>query len=284
MGTGMGIRSLEWTASRWAVLAGLALCGLIVAAAIAPMGAQATGDTPPNQPHTVSLTAGFAPERLGAPTTIDFALRIATQPGSALSPLTELQVLLPRGLSIATSDLGLETCKLAALESEGIAGCPPDSLMGRGSADAEVRFGSTSVTEQALIKLFSGPVLEGHPQLLIAAEGEFPVLASILFTALVLPAPAPYGGMIQANPPLVPGLPGDPDVAVVSLSTTIGGRGITYVERVKGRTIRFHPRSVLLPPHCPRGGFLFAANLTFQDATQASARTRVPCPSSRRRG
>jgi hypothetical protein len=226
----------------------------------------------------VRLSAAFSPERLGAGTTIRFGLQISTPAGRAPSAVTELQLLLPTGLSIATSDLGLETCLPSKLERSGLAGCPANSLMGRGSAAAEVPFGTAFVTERAPLTLFSGPLQDGHPQLLFFASGELPVLADIIFAALVLPAHAPFGGLLNITPPLVPSVPEGPDVALVRLQTTIGAKGITYYERVKGKTISFHPRSILLPKSCPRGGFAFAAHLTFQDATYASAGTVVPCP------
>jgi hypothetical protein len=230
--------------------------------------------------HTVRLSAAFSPERLGAGTTIRFGLQIATPGGRAPSPVTDMQLLLPAGLGIATSDLGLETCSPASLEQNGLAGCPPNSLMGRGSAAAEAPFGSAFVTEQAPITLFSGPLQDGHPQLLFFANGEYPVLADIMFGALVLPAKAPFGGLLNATLPLLPSVPEGPDVALVRLQTTIGAKGITYHEHVKGRTINFHPRGILLPRSCPRGGFTFAARLSFQDATHSSASTAVPCPRS----
>jgi hypothetical protein len=228
--------------------------------------------------HTVRLTAAFSPERLGAGTTIRFGLQVATPAGRAPSAVTDIELLLPPGLGIVTSDLGLETCVPSKLEHEGLAGCPPDSLMGRGSAAAEVPFGSAFVTERAPITLFSGPLQDGHPQLLFFADGEYPVLANIIFGALVLPAQAPFGGLLNATLPLLPSVPEGPDVALVRLQTTIGAKGITYYERVNGKTISFHPRGILLPRSCPRGGFPFAAHLTFQDATHASAGAVVPCP------
>jgi hypothetical protein len=236
------------------------------------------GEAQAREARTVRLTAAFSPKRLGKGTTIHFGLRIATPTGHAPSPVTGLQLLLPAGLGIASSDLGLESCTPWKLEYEGLAGCPPNSLMGRGSATAEVPFGSAFVTEQAPITLFSGPLKDGHPQLLFFASGEFPVLANIIFAALVLPAKAPFGGLLNTTPPLVPSVPEGPDVALVRLVTTIGPSGITYHERVKGRTVSFHPRGILLPKICPRGGFAFAVRLSFQDATHASAGIAVPCP------
>ena len=226
----------------------------------------------------MSLTASFTPKRLGAPTTIRLGFQIHTPAGRAPSPLIGIELLLPPGLGIASSDLGLETCEPSKLESEGLAGCPPDSLMGRGSAAAEVPFGAESVTEKAPIDLFSGPLQDGHPQLLFFAEGEYPVLANIMFGALVLPAKAPFGGALNAHLPIVPSVTAGPDVALTTLQTTIGAKGITYSERVKGKTITFHPRGIVMPSSCPPAGFSFAAHLTFQDDTQASSTAVVPCP------
>jgi hypothetical protein len=229
----------------------------------------------------VKLTASFSPERLGAGTTIGFGLRVSTPTGNAPSPVTDIELLLPPGLGITTSDLGLETCVPSRLEHEGLAGCPPDSLMGRGSAAAEVPFGSAFVTEQAPLELFSGPLQDGHPQLLFFASGEYPVLANLIFGALVLPAKAPFGGLLNTTLPLVPSVPEGPDVALVRLQTTIGPSHITYYERVDGKTVSFRPRGILLPGSCPRGGFAFAARLSFQDGTDAGARTIIPCPRGR---
>ena len=269
--------SASWhRALRTVATATVMLCAC--ATAWAPATGRAASAVQSSQAHTVSLTATFTPERLGAGTTIRVGFGIATPPGRAPSPVTDVELLLPPGLAIASSDLGLETCEPAKLESEGFAGCPPDSLMGRASAAAEVPFGSGFVTERAPIRLFWGPLQEGHPQLLFFAEGEAPVLANIIFGALVLPAPAPFGGALNARLPLVPSVRGGPDVALVHLETTIGAKGIVYTEHSKGKTIHFRPRGIVLPGSCPHGGFSFAARLSFQDATQASATTVVKCP------
>jgi hypothetical protein len=252
-----------------------------VSALAASQAATAAQPAQALQAHTASLTATFSPERLGTGTTIRIGFQISTPAGRVSSPVTDVELLLPAGLSIASSDLGLETCQPAQLEAGGLAGCPPDSLMGRGSAAADVPFGVASVAEQAPIDLFSGPLQDGHPQLLFFAEGEYPVLANIIFGALVLPAQAPFGGALNATLPLIPSVTDGPDVVLVRLQTTIGAKGIIYSERIKGKTIDFHPRGILLPKSCPREGFAFAAHLTFQDATHASAGTTVPCPRSR---
>jgi hypothetical protein len=84
-------------------------------------------------------------------------------------------------------------------------------------------------------------------------------------------------GDLRFSVPLVASLPGSPDVAVVRLRVTIGGK-LTYYEHANGRTIAFHPRGIELPRRCPRGGFAFAATFQFLDGSASTARTAVPCP------
>jgi hypothetical protein len=246
--------------------------------ASAPALSQATTPAPAPPAHPTRLTAALSPERLGAATTIRIGFQVSTPAGKPPSPVTDVQLLLPPGLSIATSELGLETCVPAQLEHDGPSACPADSLMGRGSALTEVPFGSTFVTEPAKVTLFSAPLTEGHARLLFLASGELPVLTKLVFGSVVLPASAPFGALIDTTLPLVSSVGGGPDVALVRLQTTIGAKGIVYYERTKGKTISFRPRSLLLPAHCPRGGFRFSAHLTFQDATRSSAAATVPCP------
>jgi hypothetical protein len=183
----------------------------------------------------------------------------------------------PAELGIATSELGQESCTAAVLESQGVPGCPADSLMGHGSALVEVPFGPRRVFESAPITILSAPVREGELGLLFYASGDFPVIANLVFSGVVLSAGGAYGGVLDTRLPLVPSVPEGPDVALVGLQTTIGPNGITYYEKVGGKTVAFKPSGLLLPRRCPRGGFPFAVRLRFQDGTLARASTAVPC-------
>jgi hypothetical protein len=236
--------------------------------------AQATTEPTP----TVSLTAGFSPERLGAGTTVHLGFQIAEPAGEIPPALTELGVLYPAELGIATSSLGLDNCTLARLQEDGLAGCPANSLMGYGSAQVEVPFALGPVLEPVSITLLSGPVQEGHLGLLFYADGESPVIADLIFPGVVLPAQEPFGGILDTQLPLVRSVPEGPDAVVVRMETTIGPNHLTYYRRVRHRMVGFHPRGILLPSRCPSGGFLFVAHLTFQNGAQVEASTAVPCP------
>jgi hypothetical protein len=235
-----------------------------------------------------TLRASFSPERLGAPTTIFFGFRISSIPVGSSMPLTNVSVFLPSEMGLATSGLGLRNCLLSRLEAIGPAGCPSSALMGRGTATAEIPIGGETVRESAQIEVFSARVREGRLALMVYANALFPVSAQLVFPATVLPASSPYGENIDTNVPLVPSLPGAPDVAVTSfrmaLGTTAAGPDrFVYYHRVHGRRVPYAPNGLLLPPVCPRGGFPFKAQFTFQDDTVATARTTVPCPQQMRR-
>jgi hypothetical protein len=231
---------------------------------------------------TLHLAASFSPERLGRGTTVTVSLRIAYARGVLPLPVSDVRLSYPAGLGLATSDLGLETCAPSALAARGASACPRDSLMGSGVARVQVPFGPRLVGETAPIAIFSQPVRDGHIGLLFSVSGAFPVIADLAFGAFVLPAAGAYGGTIDAQLPLVPSVPGGPDVALVALRTAIGSRGLLYSERVGGRTVRFHPEGLRLPPRCPRRGFPFAARVSFTTGASAAATARVPCPRRRR--
>lgn len=255
-------------------LATVLACALVLGCACAPAAARGA--------PSVRLTATLTPERLGQGTTIAFEVEIAAARGRVPPPLSEIELRYPSDLGIATSGLGIETCAAATLEASGPGGCPPDSVMGSGSALAEIAFGPEMIDESALVTILRAPTRGGRLALLLYVNGATPVEARIVLPSLLLAAPAPFGGLLDIGVPLVPSLPGAPPVAVVRLRATIGAGGITYYERVRGRTIAYHPRGVQLPDRCPRGGFPFAARLRFADGSAAGARAAVPCPRRRR--
>lgn len=217
------------------------------------------------------ISAGFSPLRLGAHTTVSLGFDIRTTDGSLPSALTGIVFRYPPQLGLATSGLGVASCRPARLSFYGPKACPPNSIMGAGSALAEFQISPEISEETAQIALVAGPEHHGYVQLLISATGAYPVAARIVMRALLLP------GRLQFSVPLVPGIPEGPDVAVVRVKTTLGGR-LTYYERRHGKRVAYHPQGVKLPRSCPRGGFRFSATFSFLDGTQTRAHTVIHCP------
>jgi hypothetical protein len=222
-----------------------------------------------------ALAASFNPKRLGAATTVTLAIKIDPPAQSIPAAVSTVELDFPSDLGLATSGLGLATCNPALLGEVGPDACPADSKMGSGDAIAAVAFGPSVVHEHVTLGLFASPSSDGYIHLAIVAEGREPISARIVMSAVLLP------GRLQISVPAVPSLPGAPDVALVALSATLGGK-LTYYERAHGRTIAYRPRGIALPNRCPRGGWRLSAKLAFLDGTASRARTVVPCPRPRR--
>ena len=250
-------------------------------ASSAPQRLRTAASTP-----TASLTAAFEPERLGRRTTLSFGFRIRGAAGHLPPALTAIDFSYPNNLGIALSGLGLATCTAGKLEASGLGGCQANSIMGFGDATAEISLGSDVVGEPVPITILRAPNEEGHISLLFDAVGTAPLNTSAVFPGALLPAPAPFGGQVSIKAPLIPSLPGAPDVAIVALHATLGPSGVTYFEQAEGRRFAYQPPGILLPNSCPRGGFPFAAQFSFVDGSHASARSREACPgrAARRRG
>jgi hypothetical protein len=222
---------------------------------------------------TARMSAVFTPERLGAPTTVSFGFQIK-QAGLDPAPLAGVQLAYPRGLGLATSDLGVAACSPAQLEALGPAGCPPNSHMGNGTALVEIAFGADLVKETVALSLLAGPSPNGYLHLLVYAKGRFPVEADLVLTAELLP------GRLTITVPPIPSLPAAPYVSVTEMHLTLGGH-LTYYETVKGRRVAYHPAGVGLPRTCPHGGFRFAATFRLLDGERASSHAAVACPKRR---
>ncbi len=231
--------------------------------------------------ENASLHVKLVPERLGAATTIVFGVRIAGGPGPSgevPAPLIELDLAYPAGFGLGTSGLGTENCQQATLQALGPKACPPDSRMGEGSALVEVPFGSEPIEERAHVEMFMAPVQNEQLRMVFYASGQSPVIAQLAFPAVLAPAPAPSGGALDTELPLVPTFPRSPDVSVLRFGSTLGPLGLTYYEQIHGRTVAYRPRGVVLPKRCPANGFPFTARLGFADGTKVTATAKVPCP------
>lgn len=224
------------------------------------------------------LHAAFVPERLGQTTTLEFGFSFAVPAGQVPPPLTQIELRYPDNLGLGLSGLGLATCTSQTLEASGPSGCQPDSIMGYGATLTGIVLGSTTISESAPITIFRTPNQAGRLAVLFAAEGTTPVDTRIVFPGLLLPAPAPFGGVVSVGVPLVPTLPGAPYISVIQLHATIGPKKVTYYEQAGGHMLAYQPKGIVLPSYCPRGGFPFSAQFSFLDNSVASAQTSVSCP------
>jgi hypothetical protein len=253
------------------------LAALTVALAVCCALPATTGAT-----QTATLHASFSPNKLGVSTTIGFGFQIANASGGLPSPLTGLSLHLPVGIDYVTTTLGLSICQPANLVARGLAGCPPNSRLGFGSAFVEVPFGQGSGHEIPHIEALMGPPHNGNIVVLFYANGQEPVYAQIIFQGELVSGSNTLGGSLNTAIPLIPSVTNGPPVSILSTQATIGPSHLTYYTRKHGRTISFHPKGVSEPLRCPRGGFQFSASFTFLDGSSAVANSVVPCPPRRR--
>jgi hypothetical protein len=230
----------------------------------------------------VSVIARFNPYKLGASTTLTLGFHVASTSGALPSPLIHVTALLPKGLGFAGSTLGVATCESAALLARGPGGCPPNALMGVGTAEFEVPFGPEILRETTYVTTVMAPSVGAHTNLLVYAEGRMPIAASVVFTGALREGDlgSQFGTLIESTVPLVPAAPGGPDVSIIRFQTTFGPAHLTYYRYVHGKRTGYHPVGMTVPGRCPRGGFPFAASFAFADGTEVSSKLKLPCPST----
>lgn len=215
----------------------------------------------------------FSPERLGQSTTIHWGFTI-----SEPAPLRSVQLRLPPGMGYVSSSLGLEACQAARLAEAGPAGCPVDSLIGFGSALAEVP-AQTTLRETAKVTALFGPQEGADLTVLFYVDGQWPANREVVLVSHLRNLTDPGGATLLTEVPVLPVWPEGPDIRLIRLHSTIGPEGLTYYHRVNGRTVAFQPRGVSVPQRCPRGGFPVAATFSWwSTAATSSAATHVPCP------
>lgn len=233
--------------------------------------------------NTVTLTAAFTPNRLDAETTMTFGIKIGTPDGQVPSPVTKMRVQFPAGIGFTSSTLGLATCDPVALEEEGLEGCSPNARIGVGSAAVELPLGPETFYEAAKVTALAGPPNKEHLIALFYAEGNVPVSADLVFPTEIGADSGTFGTQMNALVQPIPGIAGGPNLSVVSFSSSIGPKSLTYYKSVHGHTVAFHPKGPVLPAVCPVGGFPFAASFGFEDGSEVTANTAVPCPRRHRK-
>jgi hypothetical protein len=261
-----------------AVLA--ALAALCTAGGVVPVAEAASTATP------LRITAAFDHDAaLGSPTALDVTLRLDPRQLTR-APLTEVRFAYPRNLGLVSSGLGLATCTRppsdfvqVLIVAPQLGGCPPNAVMGYGTALALVRLSDgQEILESATVTVLAGSIEHGRLGLVVFVDGQRPFGAKLAFAGEVGGARAPYGGALTVRMPIVPGLEELATISLVELRITIGSHAIRYTEHRGGRLVAYHPEGVGLPVRCPAGGFRFAAEVGFADHSRRSATSTTPCP------
>jgi len=235
--------------------------------------------------QVVTLRTGFTPDKLGEPTTIRFGFTITTNDGGVPAPLADVNLKLPAGINPATATLGDAQCDTTILLAQGLEGCPPNARIGFGNAMAAVQIGPEPIHEKAKVSVLNGPPQNEHLVLLFYAEGVTPVAADLVFPAVIFLNPGgAFGGNINTAVPPILSVPGAPNVSVLNFESTLGPLHLTYYTKHHGKVVVSHPEGIAVPETCPRGGFPFAGEFSFEDGSTVTAKAVVPCPRTHHHG
>jgi hypothetical protein len=231
--------------------------------------------------ETVSITAAFSPDRLGAPTNVFGTATITSTTGPVPSPVTNISIFGPAGLGLDVQGVGI--CNPAALENSGPAGCPASSRAGFGKGIGLFELAKEVIKEGFTTDLFRGPNEGGHVTVLLYLNAVTPVSVQLVFKAPVVPEPKPYGLGFSFTIPPIQTLPGASDASLGSAQLTIGAPNAAYYEKVHGKRKLVHVKGLIVPKRCPKGGFPVQTSFSFEDGSTVVSKSTIRCPPKSRR-
>lgn len=224
----------------------------------------------------LSVHASFTPSVPGASTNLSLTASFTSSAEIPPSPITKFVLYAPAGLEVDTHDAG--TCAATTLETKGPSGCPEDSRAGFGGGVGVVGLASETVHEPYTLDFFFASTQRGHLRLLIYADAIAPASVQLVLVARQIAAPKPFGLGFSVEVPPVATVPGAANASIESAFVTVGGADVAYYESVKGKRRLVHLRGLVVPRHCPAGGFPAQGIVDFQDGTTLTANTAIPCP------
>ncbi|MGA9875278.1 MAG: hypothetical protein WBQ21_05660 [Solirubrobacteraceae bacterium] len=238
---------------------------ILAIAVLAPIAAAAPEVTLKLTPLPIAGVPGTG-NLLGAGAAVEANVTISgSEYGGYPSPLTGIDFFAPAGVKIASE--GFIACAPAALEANGIAGCPKRSMAGPpGEGLGVVSFGGTRVNEKVSINSVFAPA----GGLIFYVEGTTPAYFQILEKGNWATAALPYGPELLVEVPLVETVPGADDASILSFKVRVGA-----AYRKRGKTVSY----ITLAKRCPgHGGFPVKAELKFLSGETTTVTYKEPCP------
>jgi hypothetical protein len=247
------------------------LAGVLCAGTLLVMAATA------NAEETVQITrAGFSPSTLGMPTNAFGSATIGSTTGPVPSPIEHVDVFGPAGVTLDMRGTGV--CNRAELERVGVQACPANSRAGFGGGEGIYELGGELVKEQYTLDLFLSDNRPGHIALLAYLQGHSPVSVEVTFAGRVISGTKPYGLGFSLDVPLIKVLPDASNASATSAFITLGAHNVAYYRTVHGKRTLYHVRGIILPKHCPPGGWPVASSFKFEDGSTVLAKRSVSCP------
>lgn len=226
----------------------------------------------------LSVHASFAPNEPGASTNLSLTAGFTSSTEIPPSPITKFVLYAPGGLEVNTYGAGI--CAATTLETKGPDGCPEDSRAGFGGGVGVLQLANETVHEPYTLDFFFASTQRGHLRLLIYADAIAPASVQLVLVAKQVVAPKPFGLGFSVEVPPVATVPGAANASIESAFVTVGSADVAYYESVKGKRKLVHLKGLVVPRHCPAGGFPAQGIVGFQDGTTLTADTTIACPHS----
>lgn len=227
--------------------------------------------------ETLTVTASFSPDKLGAPTNVHGTATIGSTSGPLPSPISEATVMGPAGLTVDTKGVGI--CNPAQLEATlNPAVCPKDSKAGFGGGVGAYELAGEVNEEPFTLNFYRGPNEDGHLVILAYLNAVSPVSVQLVLKAQVVNEPKPYGLGFTFKVPPIESLPGASNATAKSIYITLGAPNAAYYEKVGGKRKLVHVKGIVVPKTCPKGGFPYETQLVFEDGTNNTIKGTIPCP------
>jgi hypothetical protein len=252
----------------------LAVLGLVCGAPVV------TAAAAPAVSFTVAFDRGAQPGGSTA-LTVDLKIDVARFP----TPVTQLRLLMPRGLEITSSGLGLATCAPPSstfadvlIGGRGLRDCPKNAVLAHGTVTAAILLSAQrTIPADGVVTLFAGAPRGDRPGLVAYVVPRHPVRAQLAYGGQLFSAPPPFGVGMQIDVPPIRDNPLNAPVALTGMHLGIGAQDVVYRRHAHGKVVKYRPGGVPLPERCPRGGFRFRALLRFADGRRASRDAAVGC-------
>jgi len=225
----------------------------------------------------VTITkAGFSPNLLGEPTNAFGSATIESTTGPVPLPITHVSVFGPAGVTLDLK--GTVTCTEEALVQRGAEGCPAASRAGFGGGRGIYQLGKELVEEDYTVDFFLSNKTPGHIEMLVFLFGHTPVIVEKVFPAKVIKGKPPYGLGFSIEVPLIKVLPEASFASAKTAFITLGAHNVVYYKKVHGKRRAFHVKGIILPHHCPAGGWPVKSEFTFEDGSVVPATRTIACP------
>jgi hypothetical protein len=227
--------------------------------------------------ETLTVTAAFSPDKLGAPTNVHGTAEIGSTTGALPSPVVETTVMGPPGLVVDVKGVG--TCNPAVLEHTlEVSSCPKDSKAGFGGGVGEYELAGERREEPFTLNFYRGPNEDGHLVLVAFLDAISPVSVQLVLKAQVVKEPKPYGLGFTFKVPIIETLPGASPASAKSIFITLGAPNAAYFETVHGKRRLVHVKGIIVPKKCPHGGFPYETQIRYADGTANQVTGTIPCP------